>query len=127
MEKKIKEHMSNIGMKLFLQLHKHEKKIEKFFDLNRGFIYGLIGSLVLISLIDCAEAVTVESLKAPIQDLRKEVFGGWMFVVKMISIVFGAIMVIVKQSIVPFGIGAGGAAGIHFGDKWLGDGSAALI
>ena len=83
-------------------------------------------TLLLFLLISDGHAISVESIKAPMQDLKKEVFS-WMFAVKIASAAVGGAFALAKQSLTPFGVGAGIAAGIHFFDKWIGDGSAALI
>lgn len=71
-------------------------------------------------------AIPVEALKAPMQDLKKEIFS-WMMAVKIIAVAVGAVVSVAKQSIMPFGIGAGITTGIHFFDKILGDASGALL
>ena len=73
-----------------------------------------------------AFGISVDELKAPMQDLKKEAFS-WMFAVKVAAGVMGAAFSVARQSITPFGIGAGVVAGIHFFDKYIGDGSALLI
>ena len=83
--------------------------------------------LILISLgISDVYAITVDTLRAPMQDLKKEVFS-WMFAVKIASAAVGGVFALAKQSLTPFGVGGGIAAGIHFFDKWIGDGAGALI
>lgn len=68
-------------------------------------------------------AVTIAKLQEPIKELKKELFGGWMMAVKIISAAVGLIISIFRLNLMPFGIGAGLSVGIHFIDKWLGDGA----
>lgn len=70
--------------------------------------------------------ISVDALKVPMGDLKKEVFG-WMFGVKVMAVAVGGAFALAKQSLMPFGVGAGITAGIHFFDKFIGDASAALI
>lgn len=69
----------------------------------------------------------VDTLRAPMQALKTNIFTGWMWGVKVIAVAVGSIFAIVNQSITPFGIGAGIGAGIHFFDTYLGDGGTVLI
>lgn len=73
-----------------------------------------------------AFGISVDSLKSPMQDLKKEAFS-WMFAVKVAAGVMGAALSVARQSVTPFGIGAGVVAGIHFFDKFIGDGSSMLL
>ena len=73
-------------------------------------------------------AVTVTELLEPIKQLKEEIFGGWMMVVKICAATAGIVMSAFRGSLTPFGIGAGLSAGIHLYDKYLTDGaSGALI
>ena len=99
--------------------NKQVKKMLFFFG------YSFLLAFVIYGISD-AHAISVDSLRAPMQDLKKEVFS-WMFAVKIASAAVGGAFALAKQSLTPFGVGAGIAAGIHFFDKWIGDGSAALI
>ncbi len=101
------------------KLNKQVRKTLLFF----GYFFLL--AFVIYGISD-AHAISVDSLRAPMQDLKKEVFS-WMFAVKIASAAVGGAFALAKQSLTPFGVGAGIAAGIHFFDKWIGDGSAALI
>jgi hypothetical protein len=47
--------------------------------------------------------------------------------VKIAAVATGSAFAVMKQSLTPFGVGAGITAGIHFFDKFIGDGSGALI
>lgn len=99
-------------------------KVLKNEESELGSVYFLLfAAFILYPHLD---ALTVDSLRAPMQDLKKEVFS-WMFAIKIASAAVGGAFSLAKQSLTPFGVGAGIAAGIHFFDKWLGDGSAALI
>ena len=90
-----------------------------FLTLFTFFTFFLLSSSDLL-------AIPVEALKAPMQDLKKEIFS-WMMAVKIIAVAVGAVVSVAKQSIMPLGIGAGITTGIHFFDKILGDASGALI
>jgi hypothetical protein len=50
-----------------------------------------------------------------------------MFAIKTTAVVVGSVFAIMKQSVTPFGIGAGIFAGAQFFDTIIGDGAAALI
>lgn len=71
-------------------------------------------------------AVNVDSLKEPMKNLKTEVFG-WLFAIKVAAAAVGGAFALAQQSLTPFGVGAGIAAGIHFFDKYIGDGSSMLI
>jgi hypothetical protein len=81
---------------------------------------------IFIFFTNEALAIPVEALKAPMQDLKKEIFS-WMMAVKIAAVAVGGIVSVAKQSVMPLGIGAGITAGIHFFDKVIGDASGALI
>ena len=72
------------------------------------------------------QAISVDALKVPMQNLKTEVFS-WLFAIKVAAAAVGGAFSLVQQSLTPFGVGAGIAAGIHFFDKYIGDGSAILI
>ena len=72
---------------------------------------------------DPAFAVTITKLQEPIRDLKSEIFGGWMMVVKIAAAAAGIILSAFRGSLAPFGIGAGISAGIHMFDKYLGSGA----
>lgn len=93
------------------------KEIKKAFYLFIGF------ACAYFILTEPAVAVTIEKLQDPIKELKKEIFGGWMIAVKIISAAVGLIISIFRLSLMPFGIGAGLSVGIHFIDKWLGNGA----
>lgn len=89
-----------------------------------------IASLCLTVLVlfsaDSLLAVPLDSLRAPMTALKTEMWS-YMFPVKIAAALVGGVMSLAKQSLTPFGIGAGIAAGIQFFDGVIGDGSAALI
>ncbi|WP_010303943.1 hypothetical protein [Candidatus Odyssella thessalonicensis] len=116
-----------IGVRSFVFLQKHEAVVEKLVSFNRSFFYVTVGLMVALSMIDCADAITVQSLKAPIQELKKEIFGGWMFVVQIISAVGGIVISVIAQSLKPLGWGGATAVTAHFYDKYIGDGKSGLI
>ncbi len=72
-------------------------------------------------------AITVTELMEPIKQLKTEIFGGWMMVVKICAATAGIVMSAFRGSLTPFGIGAGLSAGIHLYDKYLGDGAAGAL
>jgi len=95
---------------------------------NEGQFYWCfaICLLILFSSFNECNALSIEALKVPMGDLKKEVFS-WMFAVKIAAVAVGGAFAVVKQSVVPFGVGAGITAGIHFFDKFIGDASGVLI
>jgi len=90
----------------------------------------LMAFLCLTALSVCSadslQAVPLDSLRAPMTALKTEMWS-YMFPVKIAAALVGGVMSLAKQSLTPFGIGAGIAAGIQFFDGVIGDGSAALI
>lgn len=82
-------------------------------------------ALVLVS-VDSLQAVPLDTLRAPMTAMKNEVWS-YMFAIKVGAAIVGAIGSAVQSSLTPLGIGAGIAAGIHFFDGVIGDGSAALI
>ncbi len=74
-----------------------------------------------------ALAVTVEALREPMRGLKTEVFGGWMYAAKIGACTVGAVLSVMRNTLVPFGIGAGVLAGIIFFDRYLGDGAAGAL
>ncbi len=86
----------------------------------------LFSGIILIFSATEALAIPVEALKAPMQDLKKEIFS-WMMAVKIAAVAVGGIVSVAKQSVMPLGIGAGITAGIHFFDKVIGDASGAIL
>jgi hypothetical protein len=92
---------------------------------NRAIICCAI--IVGVGLLSTeAFGISVQALKAPMVALKKEAFD-WMFAVKVAAGVMGAAFSVARQSITPFGIGAGVVAGIQFFDTYLGDGQALLL
>ncbi len=71
-------------------------------------------------------AISVGELKVPMKELKEEVFS-WLFAIKVAAAAVGGAFSLVQQSLTPFGVGAGIAAGIHFFDKYIGDGSTMLL
>jgi hypothetical protein len=101
----------------FLEIESRHKQVKKMF-------YVTLSAFVCISLLtDPVFAVTVAKLQDPIKDLKQELFGGWMNVVKVCSVVVGIVYSAVRFSLLPAGIGAGISASILFFDKWLGTGA----
>ena len=87
----------------------------------------LVIFLLFLIATDPTWAVLVEGLAEPIKELKKEIFGGWMMVVKICAATAGIVMSAFRGSLTPFGIGAGLSAGIHLYDKYLGDGAAGAL
>ncbi len=88
----------------------------------------LIGAfLVCLLSFDPTWAVTVEGLQEPIRQLKSQIFGGWMMVVKIAAAATGIVLSAFKGSLAPFGIGAGLSMGIHLYDLYLGDGAAGAL
>ncbi|CAO5681492.1 MAG: hypothetical protein HEEMFOPI_01513 [Holosporales bacterium] len=83
---------------------------------------------VVAGVVISAQAfgISVQDLRGPMQDLKNEAFS-WMFAVKVAAGVVGAAFSVARQSVTPFGIGAGVVAGIHFFDRYIGDGSSMLL
>jgi hypothetical protein len=72
-------------------------------------------------------AVTVQELIEPIQNLKTEIFSGWMTVVKVCAAATGIVLSAFRGSLMPFAIGAGLSAGIHLYDSYLGDVAAGAL
>lgn len=88
----------------------------------------LFGFLVCnLFFTESAWAVTVATLTNPIRELKTQIFGGWMIAIKIVAAAIGLIFSLVRGSLAPAGLGVGLAIGIHFFDKWLGDGAAGAL
>jgi hypothetical protein len=87
---------------------------------------GLIGLGVALALTNGAFAIPVEALRAPMGELKSEVFS-WLFAVKIAAVAVGSAFAVAKQSVTPFGVGAAIGVGIHFFNSYIGDGAAALM
>ena len=70
-------------------------------------------------LLEPGLAMTVDTLKAPLEEVRKELFGTWMMAVKVGSGVSGIVFSVARGSLIPLGMGVGLSAGIHLYDKYL--------
>ena len=70
-------------------------------------------------LLDPSLAMTVDTLKAPLEEVRKELFGTWMMAVKVGAGVSGIVFSVARGSLIPLGIGVGLSAGIYLYDKYL--------
>ena len=84
------------------------------------------GALILCVLCAPTFAVKVDTLKAPITDLKDTIFGGWIWIPKIAAAVGGIVLSVYNQSILPLATGAGIGLGIHFYDSYI-DASGALI
>jgi hypothetical protein len=89
----------------------------------------LIVASVFIACVMVAPAfgVNVQSLKAPIQDLKATLFGGWMWIAKIGAAVGGCVMAVYQRDIVPLATGAAIGLGIHFYDGYFGDVAAGAL
>ncbi len=70
-------------------------------------------------LLDPSLAMTVETLKAPLEEVRKEIFGTWMMAVKVGAGVSSIAMSVARGSLIPLGIGVGLSSGIYLYEKFL--------
>lgn len=102
-----------------------EKNMLEHVVKNRLILCGAIiaGGFLLSS---DAFGISTTELKEAMQNLKTEAFS-WMFAVKIAAGVVGAAFSVARQSVTPFGIGAGVVAGIHFFDKYIGDGASLLL
>ncbi len=82
--------------------------------------------LILCVLTAPTFGVSVETLKAPVKDLKDAIFGGWIWIPKIAAAVGGIVLSVNNQSILPLATGAGIGLGIHFYDSYI-DASGALI
>lgn len=117
----------HVGARSLVVAQDLDEKVGAFLHQYKGILCAGVVVLASMALIDVSHAITVDSLKAPIVELKKEMFDGWMFVAKIAACVAGVGFTIAKQSLAPFGVGGAVGAGIHFWDKWLGDGSGAIV
>lgn len=94
---------------------------------NTYSIMTFLGLTTLVLLnVDSLQAVGVADLRVPMQAMKTEVWS-YLFPIKVAAVVVGSAIALTKQSLMPFGVGAGIGAAIQFFDSVLGDGSAALI
>lgn len=84
------------------------------------------GVLILCVMTAPTFGVKVDTLKAPITDLKDTIFGGWIWIPKIAAAVGGIVLSVYNQSILPLATGAGIGLGIHFYDSYI-DASGALI
>lgn len=94
-------------------------------DSIRWWLFLMV-TLIIALNIDSLLAVEVAELRAPMQNLKKEIWS-YMYPIKLAAVAIGAVMSVTQQSLMPFGVGAAIGGGIQFFDTVLGDGSAALI
>lgn len=92
---------------------------------NRCLYFGLAALTVLV-MSEPLLGVPLADLKAPLKAMKDEVWS-YMFIVKVAATVVGGCFSVMQQSVAPLAVGAGITAGIHFFDKVIGDGSAALL
>lgn len=78
-----------------------------------------VSLLMGVVLMGPTFGVAVEDLRAPIQDLKNTIFGGWMWVPKIGAAVGGCLLAVYNQSIMPLATGAGIGLGIHFYDLYI--------
>ena len=86
----------------------------------------VVGVLIACVMTAPTFGVKVETLKAPITDLKDTIFGGWIWIPKIAAAVGGIVLSVYNQSILPLATGAGIGLGIHFYDSYI-DASGALI
>lgn len=94
--------------------------------IDKKFFYLVFLMLLVFIFTEQLQAVPVDSLRVPMQAMKKEVWS-YLFPIQVASVVVGAVTALARHSFVPLGIGGGITAAIHFFDGVLGDGSAALI
>lgn len=91
-------------------------------------IYAIVCACLVWCVMDSpAFAVTVETLKEPIKDFKKELFGGWMGLLKIGAPVAGLALSLFRFSPGPLAMGVGVGVGIVFFDKYLGDGATGAL
>jgi len=95
-------------------------------EFSNSVMVSLCFAALIVFNIDTLQAVPLDSLRAPMTAMKNEVWS-YMYVVKVAAALMGGLMSVVQQNLMPLGIGGGIAAGIHFFDGVIGDGSAALI
>lgn len=93
---------------------------------NKQFLTILGLSALCLALSDPLLGVPVADLKAPLKAMKDEVWS-YMYIVKVAASVVGGCFSVMQQSVVPLGVGAGISVGLHFFEKVIGDGSAALL
>lgn len=87
----------------------------------------IVGSVLILCVLSAPTfGVSVDTLKAPIKDLKNTIFGGWIWIPKIAAAVGGIVLSVYNQSILPLATGAGIGLGIHFYDSYI-DASGALI
>lgn len=96
---------------------------KQYSEMRIGLFVILFTFLTISLMTDPTFAVTVARLQEPIQNLKTEIFSGWMMVVKICAATAGIVLSAFRGSLAPFGIGAGLSAGIHLYDKYLGTGA----
>lgn len=93
---------------------------------SKNLVYFVIVTLVVVTFADQLQAIQCDTLRAPLQGVKREVFS-YMFAIKVAAVVVGSAFALIKQSLAPFGVGAGIFVGAQFFDTVIGDGAAALI
>ncbi len=93
---------------------------------NRRLYCGIILIFMFLIISSNLPLSAETAVKDSLNTLKKEVFS-WLFAVKVASVAVGSVFAVAKQSLMPFGIGAGIAVGIQVFDKVIGEASGALI
>ena len=93
---------------------------------TKNLVYFAMATLMVVTFADQLQAIQSDTLRAPLQGIKREVFS-YMFAIKVAAVVVGSAFALMKQSLAPFGVGAGIFAGAQFFDTVIGDGAAALI
>lgn len=117
-----------ISMHLTKKAHPKENLRTTAFLKHHGPLLLVLTVLIVGVMAAPALGVTVDTLKAPIQNLKTSLFGGWMWIAKIGAAVGGCVMAVYQRDIVPLATGAAVGLGIHFYDGYFGDmTNAALI
>lgn len=91
-------------------------------------IYAIFCACLVWCVVDSpAFAVTIDTLKEPIKDFKSEIFGGWLGAVKIAAFAGGLVMSVARFTFAPAVTGIVATAGIHFFDKYLGDGATGAL
>lgn len=97
--------------------------------MNKSTTLCIVFGVALITCVVCspAFAVTIDTLKEPIKDFKSEIFGGWLGAVKIAAFAGGLVMSVARFTFAPAVTGIVATAGIHFFDKYLGDGATGAL
>ena len=116
----------SLGVRNGAQVHSHASLQTAHSEFSGRLLVGLCLAALVIFNIDALQAIPLDTLREPMKAMKKEVWS-YMFPVKIAAAVMGLVMSAVQANLMPLGVGLGVAAGVHFFDGMIGDGSAALI